>query len=418
MKKLIIFIIIFNLNMFVSFCDIDLENAEIITSYDINEEIEQLVKYYPDFVESEILLDSVMGKEIKVIRISSNIKTFNKNLSFDSNKKNTFYIAGLHAREVVAPISFLKIIRNNLKTASEGDKETLDMLSNNVIHFIPLVNPDGFDLSKFGKSHEIFGESFNRDLKANNNGVDINNNFPDSFFDSYQNKWTSIKEKAVKESLYISHEPSVAFYWGTELQPETKNIVDYMDRYYFEFFIDIHSQGNYIFWDSWFLSDQYRKENLKFAKIIQTISSKSDDSEVYRIEEYQSKTTPHGYGYSTAYYASNFSNPTLTLETSTCRNMPYFSIDEYQDIIDRFNDIFIEVDKYESIINPHRVYRNNQIYGDYIYENTARAIAKKIDGIYKYEEGLIREKDNNFFIKIIKYYYKFLLELKNKLFLK
>jgi hypothetical protein len=74
MKKLIIFIIIFNLNILVSFCEIDLENANSITSYDINEEIEQLVKDYPNFIESEILLDSVMGKEIKIIRISNDIK--------------------------------------------------------------------------------------------------------------------------------------------------------------------------------------------------------------------------------------------------------------------------------------------------------------------------------------------------------
>ncbi|MEA1974200.1 MAG: M14 family zinc carboxypeptidase [Bacillota bacterium] len=379
----------------------------------MNEEIDQLVEDYPNFIESETLLDSVIGKEIKVLRISKDIKAFNKNLSYNSNKKNTFYIAGLHAREVVAPVSFLKVIRNNLKKAIEGDKDTLEMLSHNVIHFIPLVNPDGFDLSKFGKSHEIFGESFNKFLKANNNGVDINNNFPDLFFDADNNKWTSVEKKAVKESLYISREPSVAFYWGTELQPETKNIVDYMDRYYFEFFVDIHSQGNYIFWDSWFLSDQYRKENLRFAKKIQIISSKSDGSEPYYIEDYQSKTAPHGYGYSTAYYASNFSNPTLTIETSTCRNMPYFSVDEYQDIIDRFNDIFIEADKYESIIYPHRVYRNNQIYGDYNNENTARAIAKRIDGIYKYEKDQIKEIEYNFIREIIEFYYKFILELVN-----
>ena len=74
MKKLIIFIIIFNLNILVSFCEIDLENANSITSYDINEEIEQLVKDYPNFIESEMLLDSVMGKEIKIIRISNDIK--------------------------------------------------------------------------------------------------------------------------------------------------------------------------------------------------------------------------------------------------------------------------------------------------------------------------------------------------------
>ena len=413
MKKLIILIIIFNFNIFVSFCEFDILNANTINSYDINDEIDKLVKDFPDFIESELLLNSVMGKEIKVIRISNNINAFNENLSYDSNKKNTFYIAGLHAREVAAPVSFLEIIRNTLEKATEGDKETLEMLSHNVIHFIPLVNPDGFDLSKFGKSHEIFGENFNKALKANNNGVDINNNFPDCFFDSHNNKWTSIEETADKESIHISLEPSVAFFWGTELQPETKNIINYMDRYYFEFFIDIHSQGDYIFWDSWFLSDQYRSENLRLAKAIQAISSKNDVSEIYRIEDYQSKSGPHGYGYSTAYYASNFRNSAVTIETTTCRNMPYFSTEEYQDIIDRFSDIFIELDKYESIVYPYRVYRNNQIYGDYNSENTATAIAKKIDGIYKYEEGEIKEIKYNFFRIIIKFYYKFILELKH-----
>lgn len=391
MKKLLFLIIcIFVFFNSPNYSQLNLDKVDEITSFDINNEIIQLKKDFPNFVEIETLGQSVMGKKIKVIRISTNINRFNKNIKYDPNKKNTFYIAGLHAKEVIAPVTFLNIIRKDLAKVSNGDIERLEMLTNNVIHFIPLINPDGFDLAKFGKKHSIFGANFNKQLKSNANGVDLNNNFPDKFYDVEINKWNSIKNKATKESIFKSTKPSVAYYWGTEVQNETKIIIDYMDRFYFEFFIDIHSQGNYVFWDRWFLSDEYRKENLIFAKYIQKVSSNNNAFKEYHIQEFQSDDEPHGYGYSTAYYSGKYGNPAITLETALSRNLPYTSNEEYFDIIDRFSNIFLEMDKYENKIFPHRVYKNGQIYGDYIHKSTAKAIAQDINGYYKYELGPIK----------------------------
>lgn len=411
MKKLLkVLVILLVLQNSVNYCELKIDEYLSISSSDINSEILQLKKDFPNFVEIETLGKSVMGKKIRILRISSNISSFNKYNKYDPNKKNSLYISGLHAKEVIAPVAFLKIIRNNLESANNGNKEVLNMLSKNVIHYIPLVNPDGFDLAKFGNNHIIFGQNFNKNLKSNAKGVDLNNNFPDKFYDIELKKWNSIKNKAIKESEFKSELPSVAYYHGKEIQPEVKIVINYMNRFYFDFFIDIHSQGNYIYWDNWNLSDDYRKTNLELAKYIQKISSNNNQYEEYRIQEFETDEAPHGYGYSTAYYSSKYGNPTITLETTVSRNLPYTKKEQYIETINRFDRIFVELDKYNQSIFPYRVYKNGQIFGDYIHKEMAIEIAKKINGIYRYELGNIKTINDQDFFNKLKYYYSNIID--------
>lgn len=367
-----------------------LEEPMNITSSDINSSIVTLLEKYPEYIRVEIIGYSVENKPIKVLQISNNIESTNLINRYNADKKNSLFLAGLHAKEVVTPVVFLEIINKNLEMLQKGEEKTVKTFNENIIHFIPLMNPDGFDLAKYGEIHDIFGGNFNEYLKANTNGVDLNNNFPDKFYDIDLDKWHSIEEKAYLPSDFISYEPSVAYYWGTEIQPENKAVIDYMNRFYFEYFIDLHSQGDYIYWDQWHLSDIHRKINLKFAKKIQQISVSSNYPKPYQLSERSVEEAPHGFGFSTAYFASLYDNPGITLEVAKLKDLPYAKPSHYYEAVDRFIDIFEKLNEYERKHTPYRVYRNQEFYSDYSHKKYAKAVAKDIEGIYIYDSDSIK----------------------------
>lgn len=410
MKKniflILLIIVLFTINT-PSYGIFDLNTPQKISAKDINSAIDTLSKKYPEYIRVETIGYSVSNNPIKVLQISNKINLDNNKLRYNPVKKNSLYLAGLHAKEVITPIVFLEIVDKNLEKLKNGDQRILNVFNKNTIHFIPLMNPDGFDLSKHGNVHDIFGRNFNRYLKANTNGIDLNNNFPDKFYDLEENKWNSIENKAYLPSIYISFEPSVAYYWGKEIQPETKAVTEYMKRYYFEYFIDLHSQGDYIYWDHWNLSKEFRMENFRFAKTIQKISTSKSYVEPYKLGERSKTKAPHGFGYSTAYFASLYDNPTITLEVAKLDNLPYANSSHYYEGIDRFKDIFYELNKYRNVVHPYRVYINQELYGDYSHKEYATAVADDINGFYIYDTKNLKsysgEVINQNFFDILKF---------------
>jgi len=395
LKKFIILICLIALTISPNYALFQLNNPMEISASTINETIDQLLIKYPEHIAVEIIGYSVENQPIKVLRISNDIHSTDLTIRYNQNKKNSLFLAGLHAKEVITPLVFLEIVNDNLEALVNGDEAIKSTLDNNIIHFIPLMNPDGFDLAKHGEVHEIFGSDFNEYLKANTNGVDLNNNFPDKFYDLELGQWHSIEEKAHLPSNYISYEPSVAYYWGTEIQPETEAVVEYMKRCYFEYFVDLHSQGDYIYWDHWHLSDIFREENLNFAMKIQEISTSNDFPYAYELGERNIAEAPHGFGYSTAYFASLYDNPAITLEVARLSNLPYATSDHYYEAINRLKDIFIELDNYKVEHSPHRVYKDQELFSDYSHEEYAKAVAKEINGLYIYDSGDLKTYSGN-----------------------
>ena len=368
----------------------NLESPQEITASDINSAIDSLLTKYPEYIKVETIGYSVNNIPIKVLQISNEINDDGNTLRYNPNKKNSLFLAGLHAKEVITPVVFLEVVDKNLEQLKNGDRKMIKTFNENTIHFIPLMNPDGFDLAKYGSIHDIFGRNFNEYLKANTNGVDLNNNFPDKFYDLKKLQWTSVEAEAYLPSIFISFKPSVAYYWGEAIQPETKSVIDYIKRYYFEYYIDLHSQGDYMYWDFWNLSDEFREENLNFAKKIQNLSVSKTFTEPYRLGEKSIEKAPHGFGYSTEYFASLYDNPAITLEVAQLRNLPYAKPEHYYETIDRLEDIFYELNKYDNIAHPFRVYKNQELYADYSHESYAKAVAQDINGFYVYDPGNLK----------------------------
>ena len=390
LKKIILIIFILLLTTTHNYALFTLEEPISITASDINASIDTLFNKYPEYLEIKTIGYSVNRQPIKVLKVSNDIKSTNLKTRYNPAKKHSLVLAGLHAKEVITPVVFLEILEKNLEALKIGDKKTEKVFNENIIHFIPLMNPDGFDLAKYGEVHEIFGRDFNKYLKANTNGIDLNNNFPDRFYDLSLEKWHSMEEKAYLPSNFISYEPSVAYYWGTEIQPETEAVVNYMNQYYFEYFIDLHSQGDYMYWDHWHLSDLYRKENFRFAKKIQQISTADTYNREYTLGERSIEEAPHGFGYSTAYFASLYDNPAITLEVAKLSYLPYAKSEHYLEAISRLEDIFIELNGYKNKHYPFRVYKDQIFFSDYSHESYAEAVTKDIGGIYIYDQNTIK----------------------------
>ena len=110
------------------------------------------------------------------------------------------------------------------------------------VYFIPMVNPDGVDIAVNGidpkiKNHQTILShtgiiDFKHKWQANALGVDINHNFDANW-----------------EPILFG--PSPSRYGGKYpvSEPETRAVVDFLDRVKPELFIAFHSQGKEIYYD-------------------------------------------------------------------------------------------------------------------------------------------------------------------------
>lgn len=86
---------------------------------------------------------------------------------------NVKLIANIHGNEPPGREIILQLIKLLLSTYGKDDRITW-MLDNTRIHFLPTMNPDGFDKAEEGKCGDGRG-------RTNKKDVDLNRNFPDAF---------------------------------------------------------------------------------------------------------------------------------------------------------------------------------------------------------------------------------------------
>lgn len=111
------------------------------------------------------------------------------------------YVGNMHGNEVVGRELLLALA--DLLCANYGKDNLLTSLINNTrIHILPSMNPDGFENSKEG----------NPDIgRSNFNGVDLNRNFPDQYFEA-----------------------------NPKLEPETKAVISWSKKYPFVLSANLH----------------------------------------------------------------------------------------------------------------------------------------------------------------------------------
>ncbi len=300
--------------------------------------------------------------------------------------------SGTHAKETVNPYITIKMIEqyaNDLEDEKTiPDYNMSKILDKGVLHFVPLSNPDGYDIVKFGaaaiRSENLrtrlnqFGRGSFSEFKASATGVDLNRNYPAEYFSVAKNQWTKVPYRT-GGSEYASR-PSKAYYAGSYLgsEPETQSMMSYIQSYDFRFLASYHSRGNLIYYERPYLGlKAYNEKAEKYARIAASTAT-------YRMMNYKQMTNYNGY--LGDYFANNTLSPAITIET-TVNSLPT-KVSVYEGTYNRVKYIpakfMMEVRKEK--ITPYWVYLSQDVKQNFIDRDYAMAFADYKNGQYVLEQ--------------------------------
>ena len=246
----------------------------------INESMKQLDIRYGEITELREIGESVDGHSILAISIGD-------------GEDNVLILGGMHGREAITSVLLLDQIEEILiaytseDAYSYGGYQTKKILDDVCLWFVPLMNPDGAEISLnkgITLNNQVLLNSINQEeqdlgkWKANLNGVDLNRNFT-------RDKFGTVEDNG--------H----AYYPGSEpfSEPETRAIVEFTNEMNFVGVLNVHAAGEIIYWD------------MPYEEIAQRISKLTGYSLVP-----PSENPPMG-TYDT-WYLSETGNPVLTIE--------------------------------------------------------------------------------------------------------
>ncbi len=194
-------------------------------------DVEIIAKKYSELVETEIIEQSELGRDIPVIRIGR-----------EDAKYHVILQGAIHGREYVTAWCIMAMMDYWLDNGIEAFADIC-------WHIVPMINPDGVVISQTGELSEEQHKIYNNDLaigifpdeideytkmwKSNGKGTDINRNFPAGW--DYVNDFTM---------------PSSAYFKGEEpfSAAEARALRDYTLQYDFAVTVSYHSSGSVIYW--------------------------------------------------------------------------------------------------------------------------------------------------------------------------
>lgn len=187
-----------------------------------------LIKKYPDyFVKIDTIGYSIEKRPIICYSFSSHTKNI---------KKEVLYTALHHSREPSSLMVICYFIQSLLKKAEEGNQQAISILNKNLIHIIPIVNPDGYLYNQKIKPEGGGLWRKNRRLNQDSSyGVDLNRNYGDFDF------WNS-------SNMGSSTNPLNETYRGTQpfSEPETQALRNFCINHKITIALNYHSYGDYL----------------------------------------------------------------------------------------------------------------------------------------------------------------------------
>ncbi len=228
---------------------------------DILYDAARLQKEYFGLIECETIGYSVQKRKIVMLMLGCGYKKI-------------FLTAGIHGRESINP----RILMKFAEYYAETYYETAEFY-NYSFCIIPLLNPDGYV--------KALTEPSMAEYKFNQNGVDINRNFPSAHYRS----GGVCGEYAASE-------------------PETRALIMAFKSHPSVMYIDFHSRGECIYYYRKALGDGYNKKQLAIAKKIAEGSGYVIKDPAEEIEDGDSG------GNSVHYYSETFKMPAFTIETA------------------------------------------------------------------------------------------------------
>ncbi|MDX9888436.1 MAG: M14 family zinc carboxypeptidase [Anaerovoracaceae bacterium] len=200
----------------------------------VNKAMESLNSRYREMTELKEIGKSVDGHPILALKIGK-------------GQDKVLVLGGMHGREAITTVLLLDQIEKIILAYksedpySYGGYQTKKILDDVCLWFVPLLNPDGAEIS-LNRGRTLDNQDLlkyitngDNDLgrwKANLNGVDLNRNF------------TGDKYGTVEKAGYAYYPGPKAF-----SEPETKAIVDFTNRENFAGALNVHAAGEIIYWD-------------------------------------------------------------------------------------------------------------------------------------------------------------------------
>jgi glucan-binding YG repeat protein/murein tripeptide amidase MpaA len=214
----------------------DLVSPKQVYSYtDMVADIREFQSNYPGFIKTEIIGQSVDGRNLYAIKIGK-------------GEKEIFINGAHHAREHMTTNVLMEMLDQYAKTyAFNGTfngykvRELLDQVS---IWFVPMVNPDGVMLVQEGANttkNPQYVLSLNGNKtdfstwKSNVRGVDLNRQYPAD--------WNLITGDTGKPgpSNFKGYQPLS--------EPEVKAIATFTQAHQFKIAVSYHSSGRILYWE-------------------------------------------------------------------------------------------------------------------------------------------------------------------------
>lgn len=230
--------------------------------YNINEVINQIYRLGEEFSFLDVFSigKSVLGRPILALKIGV-------------NDNAVLYAGGFHGSErltVLTNLLFIEDFCNSLRNNTDFSiSSARNAIFNKSIIVVPCVNPDGYEISLNGTAtagelaESIKKINAGNDIKywnANANGIDINHNF-DAGFE---------KMKQIEKNAGITS-PSPRRFGGTtpNSEPETKALVDLVEKNNVIELLAWHSQGEEIYWQ---YGENTPEKSYQLARLFSTAS--------------------------------------------------------------------------------------------------------------------------------------------------
>lgn len=222
-----------------------LQDPSLYSYQDMLTDTEVLLEIYPDLVAKDSIGTTADGREL-VHYIVGN----------PAAEKQIFINGAIHAREYLTFQLVMKqmceYLRHVDQDADWGGRSYRILWDQVAIHVVPLVNPDGVQISQFGleglQNQSLRDGIYNLAAndgssvttyyldhwKANASGVDLNRNF-DAYWEYYQG------------TGYPSSDHYKGEYPGSE--PEAAALIRLTEENNFLYTISYHTQGQVIYWN-------------------------------------------------------------------------------------------------------------------------------------------------------------------------
>ncbi|UOO37260.1 peptidoglycan-binding protein [Oscillospiraceae bacterium CM] len=279
---------------------IDVVFTDIDYTYEIMErQIRGLRARYP-FLEVGVIGQSVMGKNLYVIRLGR-------------GTNEVSYNASHHANEWITTPLLMKFIENFSKAFAVGGRlgsySTTDIWRRASLYIVPMVNPDGVNMVTYWPNYpdpaytqaaqlNKTGLPIPRVWKANIRGTDLNLNYPAD--------WDKEHELELEQGITG---PAPRDYGGPYplSEPESAAMVNFTRQHNFRLVIAYHTQGEVIYY-------QYQNlqppESTTIAQLFGRVSG-------YDISENPGEASYAGYK---DWFIQDFRRPGFTVEVGRGSN--------------------------------------------------------------------------------------------------